>query len=111
MKVKLHSSRRCPIHGGLLVERHNSKAKGSIFHGCSELETLGCKVSWSDRDQKFWGDPRVVARASSRHGRVVSRRETVLAFLVSKGLSSSEARRLVDEEGLLNAERLFDVSV
>ena len=68
---------------------------GGFFWKC-----LGCEICWSYDGTRTSGDPRVVARASTRHGRVISLRAHVEAKAKAKGMQRSEVDEWIEALGL-----------
>lgn len=101
MTNQVHPHVKCLVHGTDMVRKTNHRNPGSVFYGCCLFESQGCKVSWSDRDQRYFNDPTVVAKGSSRRGRVTSKREEVITLLVGRGAGTrAEAEELLDTVGL-----------
>lgn len=106
--TSVHPYRKCTVHGSDMLRKTNNRT-GGVFYGCCLFESHGCRVSWSDRDERYFQDPTVVARASTKRGRGTSLRARIIAALVGRGAGTKEeVEALLDKEGLMGFKELLD---
>ena len=88
----------CPLHSTSLISRKNSR-QGGIFYGCPCFESHGCKVSYSPTENKWYGLPGKVSRASKLRSGCFSIKELAISHLKAHGLGLEEATTFVAEVG------------
>lgn len=104
MEHTVPAPKSCPICLSALEIRPSN---GGMFLGCTGF-IHGCSVSWSFSSSSFHGLPSVVAPASTKRSRCVSKREEVIAQLMAmKGFERNEAVEFLDAFGLVEVQAML----
>lgn len=82
---KEHPDRCCPEHTRARL-RIAFNPKGGTFNACP---VEGCRYTWSDRDQRYFGPGLTVSAAGMRH-------RTLLNLIGTHRLSIAEAQAMID---------------